>query len=123
MYVYIYLWKESSNTDGQRFQQYQQNEESLLISNPWTKNKTTTYEVGNPGPGLGQAQQCGGVKPVNGIITLLLVVFCRKYLRTGFFFPIFWRLFICLFINVWFQKHFYRSLMGCLSILYFARLI
>jgi hypothetical protein len=87
------------------------------------KNKTTTYEVGNPGPGWGQAQKCGGVKPVNGIITLLLVVFCRKYLRTGFFFPTFWSLFICLFINVWFQKHFYRSLLGCLSILYFARLI
>jgi hypothetical protein len=29
-----------------------------------------TYEVGNPGPGLGQAQQCGGVKPVTGIPNL-----------------------------------------------------
>jgi hypothetical protein len=26
------------------------------------KKNTTTYEVGNPGPGFGQAQQCGGVK-------------------------------------------------------------
>jgi hypothetical protein len=26
---------------------------------------TTTYDVGNPGLGLGQAQKCGGVKPVN----------------------------------------------------------
>jgi len=24
-----------------------------------------TYHVGNPSPGLGQAQQCVGVKPVN----------------------------------------------------------
>jgi len=24
--------------------------------------KTTTYDVGNPDPGLKQAQQCGGVK-------------------------------------------------------------
>jgi len=26
-----------------------------------------TYDVGNPGPGLGQAHKCGRVKPVNGI--------------------------------------------------------
>jgi hypothetical protein len=32
--------------------------------------KTTTYDVGNPGPGLGQAQKCGRVKPVNEIPTL-----------------------------------------------------
>ena len=24
-----------------------------------------TYDVGNPGPGLGQVQECGGVEPVN----------------------------------------------------------
>jgi hypothetical protein len=34
------------------------------------KNKPTTYVVGNPGPGLGQAQKCGGVNPVNGIPNL-----------------------------------------------------
>ena len=28
------------------------------------------YDVGNPGPGLGQALKCGGVEPVNGIPTL-----------------------------------------------------
>jgi len=33
-------------------------------------NKTTPYDIRNPGPGLGQAQQCGGGKPVNGIPTL-----------------------------------------------------
>jgi hypothetical protein len=27
--------------------------------------KTTTYDIGNPGPGLGQVQKCGRVKPVN----------------------------------------------------------
>jgi hypothetical protein len=31
--------------------------------------KTTTYDVGNPGPCLGQTQKCGGVKPVNGLPT------------------------------------------------------
>ena len=31
---------------------------------------TTTYDIGNAGPGLGQAQKYGGVKPVNGIPTL-----------------------------------------------------
>jgi hypothetical protein len=30
----------------------------------------TTDDVGNPGPGLGQAQKCGRVKPVNEIPTL-----------------------------------------------------
>ena len=29
-----------------------------------------TYNVGIPGPGLGQAQQYGGVKPVNETTTL-----------------------------------------------------
>jgi hypothetical protein len=29
-----------------------------------------TYYIGNPGPGLVQAQKCGGVKPVNGNATL-----------------------------------------------------
>jgi len=28
------------------------------------------YDVGNPVPGLGQAQKCGRVKPVNGIPNL-----------------------------------------------------
>jgi hypothetical protein len=36
--------------------------------------KTTTYDVGNPGPGLGQAHKCGRVKSVNGIPTLLLLI-------------------------------------------------
>jgi hypothetical protein len=31
--------------------------------------KTTTYDVGNPGPGLVQAPKCGRVKLVNGILT------------------------------------------------------
>ena len=32
--------------------------------------ETTTYDVGNPVPGLRQAQQYGGIKPLNGIPTL-----------------------------------------------------
>jgi hypothetical protein len=32
--------------------------------------KTTAYDVGNPGPGLGQPQTCGRVKPVDGIPNL-----------------------------------------------------
>jgi hypothetical protein len=28
------------------------------------------YDVGNPGPGLGQALKCGRVEPVSGIPTL-----------------------------------------------------
>jgi len=29
------------------------------------KKKNMTYNVGNPGPGLGQAPTRGGIKPVN----------------------------------------------------------
>jgi hypothetical protein len=32
-------------------------------------DKNTTYDFGNPGPGLGRAQQCGRAKPVNVIPT------------------------------------------------------
>ena len=32
------------------------------------------YNVGNPDPGLGQAQQCGRVKPFSGITIFLLVL-------------------------------------------------
>jgi len=31
----------------------------------------TTYDVGNTGPSLGQAQKCAGVKPINGISFLI----------------------------------------------------
>jgi hypothetical protein len=31
-----------------------------------------TYDIGNPGPDLGQAQKCGRLKLVNGIPTLPL---------------------------------------------------
>jgi hypothetical protein len=32
--------------------------------------KIMVYDVGNPGPGLRLAQQCGGGKPVNAIPTI-----------------------------------------------------
>ena len=41
----------------------------------WTQKKTTTNDIVNSGPGLGQAQTCGRVKLVNGISTLLKSVF------------------------------------------------
>ena len=62
--------KRSLNSDGQQFHQYQHNEQSPLIF-----PQTTTYDDGNPGSGLGQAQTCGGVKPLNGTPTLLLGLF------------------------------------------------
>jgi hypothetical protein len=36
--------------------------------------KITTYDVGNPGPGLGKGQKCGGVLPINGIPILPLLI-------------------------------------------------
>ena len=54
------LWKESLKSDGKKIHQYQQNEE-LPTFHLKSVNiiKTTTYDVGNPGPGLGQAQKSG----------------------------------------------------------------
>jgi hypothetical protein len=34
--------------------------------NPLNIKKTTTYDFGNSGPGLGQAQKCGVVEQLNG---------------------------------------------------------
>ena len=34
-----------------------------------------TYEVGNPGPVLGQTQKSGNVKPVNGILMSLFIFY------------------------------------------------
>jgi hypothetical protein len=34
--------------------------------------ETTVYKVGNPGPGLGQAKECGRVKPLMGAQSFLL---------------------------------------------------
>ena len=36
--------------------------------------KTTTYDLGNPCPGLGQAQKCGGLNRLIGIPTLTLLI-------------------------------------------------
>jgi hypothetical protein len=47
---------------GQQFHQYQQNEQSPVTVTHGTQRKTTTYTVGNPDPGLGQAQKYGGDK-------------------------------------------------------------
>ena len=38
-----------------------------------TFKNTMTYDIRNPGPGLGQAQTYGRVKLLNGISTLLLI--------------------------------------------------
>ena len=57
--------------------QYQQNEESPLISTKLTNHKKdpTTYDVEKPCPGLGLAQNSGGVKPFNGITALNMFFF------------------------------------------------
>ena len=51
----------------QQFHQYQIKWTSHLNS---LNTKIMTYDVGNPDPGLGQAQTCGRVQPVNEIPTL-----------------------------------------------------
>ena len=56
------LWQESLNLY------------STHINKTNIKHKETmTFDVGNPAPGLGQAQKCGSVILLNGIPTLLLI--------------------------------------------------
>ena len=51
----IIIVKGSSYSDGDQSHQHQQNEQW-----PLTEHKNiTTCDVGNPAPGLGQAQKCG----------------------------------------------------------------
>jgi hypothetical protein len=50
------LRKESLNSDGQQFYQYQQNVQPPLNSLNIKKEKTMIYNVGNQCPGLGQTQ-------------------------------------------------------------------
>ena len=49
------LWKESLNSDGHQFHQYQQNEQSPLIVIEFTEYTD-----------LGQTKICGGIKSING---------------------------------------------------------
>jgi len=72
---YWTFWKESLNSDGHQLHQYQQSKQLYLIFNhsfkQWwpinsiniiktnTEKKPTTYDIGNPGPGFGQAKKCG----------------------------------------------------------------
>jgi len=56
-----------------KFHQYQQNKQSPLILIEH-KKYNVIYVVGNTGPGLGQAQKYGSVKPVNGISNLPLLI-------------------------------------------------
>jgi hypothetical protein len=66
-------WKESLNSDGQQFHQYQQSQQSFIILSYYTLQRTTTYDAGNQGDGLGQARKYGGNKPVNVIAIFCLV--------------------------------------------------
>ena len=59
-----------STSNGQQFHKHQQSNPCSSQTNE--HKKTMTYDVGNPGPSLGQAQQYGGVKSVNGIQALSL---------------------------------------------------
>jgi hypothetical protein len=37
------------------------------------QNKTKTYDIGNPSPGLAQVQKCGRVQPVSIVYPVLMV--------------------------------------------------
>lgn len=58
-----------------------ENEQPLFTSTHWTFDiliKTTTYDVGNPGLGLGQAQTCDRVKCIDLCLCInKTFLFCR----------------------------------------------
>jgi len=64
--------KESLNSGGPQFHQYQQNKRSPIILTELLE-QTEDHDIWrwNPGPGFGQVHKCGGVKPVNRIQPLL----------------------------------------------------
>jgi hypothetical protein len=73
------LW----NSDGQQFHWHQQNKQLPVTLAHWTLKNTTTYDVGNSGPGIGHAQICGGVKYTE-YYPLILSVRYRLILRQGY---------------------------------------
>ena len=61
--------------DGHQSHQYQQTKQSPLILTKLTGHKTTTTcDISNPGPGLRRAYNYGGVKPLNGIQTQVIIM-------------------------------------------------
>ena len=70
--------KECLNSDGHRFHQYQQNEQSSLILAEITEHKTRprNMTLGNSDIGMGQTPTYGGYTPIVGIPTLPS---CRFY--------------------------------------------
>ena len=70
--------KECLNSDGHRFHQYQQNEQSSLILAEITEHKTRprNMTLGNSDIGMGHTPTYGGYTPIVGIPTLPS---CRFY--------------------------------------------
>jgi hypothetical protein len=59
---------------AEEFHQYQQTKQPHHTSYNRAQKKTTTYDIGNPSPGLGQAQKCGEVKIVKQFPSLPFII-------------------------------------------------
>ena len=64
------LQKENLKSDDKQFFQYKKQRTITSDLKSLNTKKTTTHGVRKPCPGLGQAQQCGGVKSSNGVPTI-----------------------------------------------------
>ena len=91
--------KERLNSDSQQFHQYQQNEQPLILTHGSRRKKTTTYDVGNPGPRLWQWQQCGGDKLVNGYINIQSCT--RIVIHTAHALHVCWQSIIISSVTLW----------------------
>jgi hypothetical protein len=63
------LQTESLNSDGKITSSHLSVHHNSLIA-----QRTTTYDVRDPDPGFGQAEKCGGPKPINGITTRSIIL-------------------------------------------------
>jgi hypothetical protein len=69
------IMKRKLNSKGDQFHQYQQNERPHFIL---TKQKTTTYDVGNLSPGLRQADKWRIAQAKDSLVSLVYL-YCYLY--------------------------------------------
>ena len=54
----LFLWKERLNSDGQQFPPISTKRTIAFLLKSWKTTNARTYDVVNPGPGLGQTHWC-----------------------------------------------------------------
>jgi hypothetical protein len=81
MYNNYLLWSKQQRKIFKflQFHKYQHNKQSPLTSNNISNEKNGTYDIGNPGPDLGNAQKYGWLMGSQPSLSWHMVV-CKKLL-------------------------------------------